>query len=108
MDIGALTQRVREMQGDLTSVRGELLSLEGRGSAGNGAVTVAVVGEGLLADLFIDPSVIDPDDAHGLADMVMEAVNEASRNLGEQRAARLSTITGSVHALLAGIHRPGQ
>jgi hypothetical protein len=40
--------------------------------------------------------------------MVMEAVNEASRNLGEQRAARLSTITGSVHALLAGIHRPGQ
>jgi DNA-binding protein YbaB len=106
MDIGALTRRVHAMQGDLASVKDELLTLEGRGSAGNGAVRATVAGEGLLADLVIDPSVIDPDDAHGLAGLMVEAVNEAGRHLGERRSARLRTVAGGVQAVIAGMRRP--
>ncbi|WP_405883142.1 YbaB/EbfC family nucleoid-associated protein [Streptomyces sp. NBC_01136] len=105
-DLTGLIQRAREMQSNLTLAKGDLLATEAKGSSGNGAVEATVSGEGLLTDLVIDPSIIDPGDAHGLAQLILQAVNEANRELGAQRTAVLSAITGGFQEMLANIRRP--
>ena len=107
VDFAAMVQRARELQGDLVHATEDLRTLEATGHSMNGTVSATVSGEGLLMDLRIDPSVIDPDDPLGLADLVTDAVNAANRALGERRKERLSGVAGGMGSLLAGL-RPGQ
>ena len=103
VDFAAMVQRARELQGDLVHATEDLRAIEATGHSPNGEVSATVNGEGLLVDLRIDPSVISPDDASGLAGLVTDAVNAAGRALGERRAERLSGVAGSMGSLLAGL-----
>ncbi|GHV17045.1 nucleoid-associated protein, YbaB/EbfC family [Fibrobacterales bacterium] len=44
--------------------------------AGGGAVKVTLNGNGILTNLKISPSVLDPNDAEALEDLLMAAINE--------------------------------
>jgi DNA-binding protein YbaB len=70
------------------------------GTAGGGAVKAVVSGAGQLLDLTIEPSVIDAGDpaetAATIADLVLAAVRDATRVVGEMQQRQFGALTGGV------------
>lgn len=84
-----LQQRLEKAQEELENARVEA-------SAGGGAVTVVMNGNQQLKSVKISPEAVSADDVEMLEDMVMSAVNEASRKAQELTQSRLSEITGGI------------
>ncbi|MYS24864.1 hypothetical protein GA0115240_17063 [Streptomyces sp. DvalAA-14] len=103
VDFAALARQARRMQGEVAGVQESLAAVHATGFGGKGVVAATVSGEGRLVELKIDPSVIDPDDPQTLADLVVEAVDNAHQAVQDQRAERMSGVTDSLNGLLAGL-----
>lgn len=73
-DVQANTERVNEMQRDLQS-------REITGYAGNGEVTVRLLGTGAFVDVFIDPDTYRRYDAETVGTLVLAAVNDGLARL---------------------------
>ena len=76
-----LLDNTRQLQQDLARAQEEFSALTVQGTAGGGAVKATVDSNGVLTDLRITPAVATPDNAQGLADLVLAAVREAQREL---------------------------
>ncbi len=60
-------------------------------------VKVTVSGDMQVTSLKIDPEAIDPEDVEMLEDMVMAAVNEALRGVGELANRQMGAVTGGLN-----------
>ncbi|MDH3499337.1 MAG: YbaB/EbfC family nucleoid-associated protein [Acidimicrobiia bacterium] len=96
MDLNKLMQQAAQMQEQLMAAQDELASQEFEGTAGGGVVTAAVTGDGKLQRLQIDPSVIDPADPEMLGDLVVAAVNQATKAAHDASAAQMGDMTGGL------------
>ena len=79
MSMGNLQRMAQQMQQEMARVQAELETATVDGSAGGGVVGATVTGKQDIVGLVIDPSAVDPDDVEMLQDLVMAAVNDASR-----------------------------
>ena len=75
--------QMQAMQREMDKVQEEIEQMETTATAGGGAVTVTVTGKKEVKDIQIQPEVCDTDDVEMLQDLVMAAVNEALRQMGE-------------------------
>ena len=104
MDMQQLLAAAQQMQEQLMTAQQELAETEVQGTAGGGLVTARVNGQGELVDLTIAPEVIDPADpaetAQTVADLVLAAVNNAYRAVGELQQEKMGP-------LAAGLGQPG-
>ena len=91
-----LMAQAQRMQKQLEVAQAEVSAMRITGTAGGEQVKVILGGDHKLYGVEIDPSVIDPDDADGLADLVMAAVNQAQDELEAESQKRLNAITGGV------------
>lgn len=89
-------QQAQKMQENLASAQAELAEREFEGSAGGGVVKATVKGSGEVLRVDIDPSVIDPDDAEMLGDLVTAAVNSALASVGEAAQSQIGDLTGGL------------
>jgi DNA-binding YbaB/EbfC family protein len=69
-------------------------------SSGGGSVTVRMSGQKQLVNVAIDPEVVKSGDIEMLQDLVMAAVNEASRKVDE-------ALKSSLGGMLGGMGLPG-
>jgi len=69
-------------------------------SSGGGSVTVRMTGQKQLQSIVIEPEVAKSGDIEMLQDLVMAAVNEASRKVDEQ-------LKSSLGGMLGGMNLPG-
>ncbi|MFD9811693.1 YbaB/EbfC family nucleoid-associated protein [Streptomyces sp. NPDC059080] len=106
-DIAALTQRMRDLQGNLSALGG-LKDSEMTGHARGGLVIAKVDSDGTLTSLRVDPSVIDPDDPQSLEDSVVTAVAAAQSALREVRAKQVNTFTEGMLTLADGLRTENQ
>ena len=65
-------------------------------TAGGGAITATVKGQKDLLELSIDPDAVDPSDIEMLQDLVVAAINEASRRVDEEIQQKLGGIMGGI------------
>lgn len=104
MDLQQLLAAAQQMQDHLMSAQQELADTEVEGTSGGGLVKVRVNGQGELVDLTISPAAIDPADpaetAQTIADLVLAAVNNAYRAVGELQQEKMGP-------LAAGLGQPG-
>jgi nucleoid-associated protein EbfC len=100
-----LMKQAQQMQQQLMAAQAELAETEVQGSAGGGLVTVTMTGSGQLVSLTIDPKAVDPDDVETLQDLVVAAVRDASRAVGELAAEKMGPLGGG--AGLGGLGIPG-
>jgi nucleoid-associated protein EbfC len=100
-----LMKQAQKMQQQLEAAQAELAETEVTGTAGGGVVTATMLGSGELTALRIDPSAVDPDDVETLQDLVVAAVRDASRAVGELAADKMGPVTGG--AGLGGLGIPG-
>jgi DNA-binding YbaB/EbfC family protein len=81
MNMGKMMKQARQMQDKMAKVTE---NLEVEGSAGGGMVKVKMNGNKQLLDIIIDAEVVDPEDVEMLQDMIMAAVNDATRKADEE------------------------
>jgi nucleoid-associated protein EbfC len=94
-----LMKQAQEMQARLQR---ELNELVVEASVGGGMVTVRMSGHKQLVGCRIDPEAMDPKDPSMLEDLIVAAVNEASRKIGETMQGKM----GSMAASLPGLFYP--
>ena len=97
MDMKQMMRQAQKMQKQLNEVQAELAEMSFEASAGGGMVKATVGGDMSLRSIEIDPAAVDPEDVEMLQDMVLAAVNEALRGMGELSEARLSAVTGGMN-----------
>jgi len=89
-DLNEMMKQAQEMQDRLQR---EMKDIRVDASAGGGMITVTMLGSKELVDVRIDPEALKDGDAEMLQDMIVAAVNEASRKVDEK-------LKGSLGAML--------
>ena len=84
-----VAQMQEQMQRKMQEVRVE-------GSAGGGMVKATMNGSKELIAVTIDKEAVDPNDVEMLQDLVVAAVNEASRKVDEEMQSSLGAMSGGM------------
>ena len=96
MDMKKMMKQAQERQRDLAIAQEEIKEREFEASTGGGMVKVGACGDGSVKSIEIAPDAVDPEDVDMLQDMVLAAVNEALRGVGEMSNARMNAVTGGM------------
>jgi hypothetical protein len=87
---------LKQMQQMQERVQKEIAALQIEGTAGGGMVRVVMDGSKHLKSLAIDPEAVNKDDVEMLQDLVLAAVNEASRRVDEAIQEKLGGMAGGL------------
>ncbi len=88
-DLMGMMKQARELQSKMQEMQEQVAALEVTGTSGGGLIEVTLVGSGTMKSLKIDPSMVKPDEAEILEDLILAAHNDARGKL-EQRTAELT------------------
>ena len=88
-----MMQQVQQMQAQMQA---QMAALRVEGSAGGGMVKATMNGSKELIGVTIEKDVVDPNDVEMLQDLVVAAVNEASRKVDEEMSKSLGSMTGGM------------
>ena len=98
-----LMKQAQKMQQQLADAQAELAAAELTGTAGGGLVVATVSGTGELKAVAIDPKVVDPDDVETLQDLVVAAIRDANRAVGELATQKMGPLSGALGGGLGGL-----
>ena len=93
MNIQEMMQQAKDMQERLQK---QMATTRVEASAGGGMVTVVVNGAKQLQSIKIDPEVVSKDDVEMLQDMIVAAVNDASRKVDEELGKAMGGLMGGL------------
>ena len=96
-NMNAMLKQAQKMQEDMAVLQEELAVKEYTASAASGAISVTVDGSHKIKKLTIDPSIVDPDDAEMLEDLITVAINEAIGNATSDANEQMGAITGGLN-----------
>jgi len=88
-----MMQQVQQMQAQMQA---QMAALQVEGSAGGGMVKATMNGSKELLGVVIEKDVVDPNDVEMLQDLVVAAVNEASRKVDEEMSKSIGAMTGGM------------
>jgi DNA-binding YbaB/EbfC family protein len=88
-DLNEMMKQAKDMQDRLQR---EMNDIRVEASSGGGVVTVAMAGSKEVLDVKIDPEAVKDGDVEMLQDMIVAAVNEASRKVDEKLKGRLGSM----------------
>jgi hypothetical protein len=91
-----LQQMAQQMQRQMQKIQEELGNTSIEGSAGGGAITVTMNGHREVQAIKISPDVVDPEDVEMLQDLLLAAVNDATRKAQELAEERMGPLTGGM------------
>ncbi|TWH75435.1 hypothetical protein JD78_03996 [Modestobacter roseus] len=91
-----ILKQAQQMQQQLAAAQEELAQTEVTGSAGGGLVTATMTGSGEITALTIAPAAVDPDDVETLQDLVVAALRDAQRAVGELTASTMGPLAGGL------------
>ena len=98
-NLGEIMKQAQALQQKVADAKARLAETEVDGTAGGGMVTVTLKNVGDLIRLDIDPSLLKPEEAEILADLIIAAHADARRKLEARQAELMKDATG----MLAGI-----
>jgi nucleoid-associated protein EbfC len=87
-----LQQMAQQMQKQMAKIQEELGSAIVEGKAGS-YVTVTMNGHRELQSIKLAPEVVDPDDVDTLQDLIVAAINDASKKAQELAEQRMGPLT---------------
>jgi DNA-binding YbaB/EbfC family protein len=91
---------MKQLQQAQERLQAEIAAIVVEASSGGGVVKVEMDGQKVLKSLTIDPEVVKSGDVEMLQDLVLTAVNEATRKVE-------ATVQEKVGALTGGLKLPG-
>lgn len=90
-------KQAQAMQKKMEEIQHELKERVVEGSAGGGMVTAQMNGRQELLSVKIDPEVVDPEDVEMLEDLVVAAVNQATKKSQELYEQEMAKLTGGLN-----------
>ena len=93
MNIQAMMKQAQQMQERLQK---QMAELRIEATAGGGMVTVTVNGAKQVLALKIDPEVVSKDDVEMLQDLIVVALNDASRKVDDEMGRSMSGMMGGM------------
>jgi len=88
-----LQQMAQKMQQQMAKIQEELGETTVEGSAGGGAVVVTMNGHREVQGITLTKDVVDPDDIEMLQDLLLAAINDASKKAQELAEKRMGPLT---------------
>jgi DNA-binding YbaB/EbfC family protein len=89
-------QMMKQVQAMQAQMQQRMSELSVEGSAGGGMVKAVMNGHKEVLSVAIDKEAVDPNDVEMLQDLVVAAVNEASRKVDEAMQNQLGAMTGGM------------
>lgn len=91
--LAGLMKQAQQMQEQMQQ---KLAGLKVEGTAGGGMVTVEMGGSKELLALRIEKEAVDPEDVEMLQDLIMAAINEASRKVDAELQSQMGGMAGGM------------
>lgn len=97
-----LLRQAQKMQADMMKTQEEIEAKEFDITSGGGAVTVTMNGKKSLKSIKIKKEVVDPEDVEMLEDLILTAINEATKHAEElvEAEMRRYNVPGGLNGLL--------
>ena len=95
-NLGQLMKQAQEMQSKMAEMQQRLVDVEITGSAAAGMVNVVMNGKGEMRKVKIDPTLIIPDEAEVLEDLIVAAQNDARAKVDAYMQEESSKLMGGV------------
>jgi DNA-binding YbaB/EbfC family protein len=96
MNLMQMMKQAQELQGRMQQLQEELASLQIEGQSGGGLVRVTLNGKMEARAVKIDPSLIKPDDAEVLEDLILAALQDAKGKVEAALQAKMQEVTGGL------------
>lgn len=95
-NLGNMMKQAQKLQTRMNEFQQEMNLIEAEGAAGGGMVKVRVSGKGELRGIKIDPSLMAPDEAEVLEDLIVAAHNDARTKVEAEVSRKMAEITGGL------------
>ena len=95
-DIQGMLKKAQALQAKMTALQDELKSRELVGTAGGGAVKITMNGAHEVTGVAIDPSVVNPQEADLLEDLVLAAHRDARAKITRMVEEEMGRLTGGM------------
>lgn len=89
-----LMKQAQQMQQKMAEAQARLQEETVEATSGGGMVTAVVNGKHELISIKLKREAVDPDDLEMLEDLILAAVNEASRRVSERMSDEMGKLTG--------------
>ena len=96
-NMNSMIKQAQKMQAEMERIQAETEEKTVEATAGGGAVSVVMKGSKELVSIKLSPDVVDPDDIEMLEDLIVAAVNEASKSANELMEESMRSITGCLN-----------
>ena len=91
-----MMKQAQELQGRKQDMQAEMEALTCDGRAGAGMVIVTLNGKGEMKGVTIDPSMLKPEEAEILEDLIVAAHADAKLKVEEAMKEKMSALTGGL------------
>ncbi|AHB49574.1 hypothetical protein W911_16030 [Hyphomicrobium nitrativorans NL23] len=95
-DLMGMMKQVKDMQERMQRLQDELASMEVTGAAGGGLVSVTLNGKGDFQRVKIDPSLMKPEEAEIVEDLIIAAAADAKAKVEATLQEKMSEMTGGL------------
>jgi len=95
-DLMKMMQKAQELQGRMQQLQEELGALQVEGQSGAGLVKVTLNGKMEARGVKIDPSLIKPEEAEMLEDLILAAFQDAKAKVEAALQAKMQEVTGGL------------
>jgi DNA-binding YbaB/EbfC family protein len=95
-DLMGMMGKVREMQARMERVQAELEAMEIEGQSGGGLVKVTLNGKGDMRRARIDPSLLKPEEAEIVEDLIVAAAKDAKGKVEAAMQSKMAEVTGGL------------
>src|SRR5579859_6667471 len=95
-DFLGMMKQAMELQSKMKALQDELAQVEVTGTSGGGLVTAVMTAKMEVKSLKIDPSLVKPDEAEVLEDLVVAALNDARRKAETAMQDKMASLTGGL------------
>jgi nucleoid-associated protein EbfC len=96
MNLMKMMKQAQELQGRMQQLQEELASVQIEGQSGAGLVKVTLNGKMEARAVKIDPSLIRPEDAEMLEDLILAAFQDAKGKVEAALQAKMQEVTGGL------------
>ena len=95
-DLMGMMKQAKELQAKMEAMQEEIAAMEVTGTAGAGLVTVTMSGKSEMKSIRIDPSLMKPEEAEIVEDLIVAAVNDARGKAEAALADKMREMTGGL------------
>ena len=95
-NFASMMKQAQELQGRMAEMQAEMERAEIEGRSGGGMVAVTLNGKGEIVGVKIDESLLNPDEAEILEDLIVAAHNDAKAKVDNLLKDKMQSLTGGL------------